>query len=746
MGNTEVPLLLYYDVFRCALHFFVPGRIQPLMVLPLAALLSACVQKPSVATQAFPPTLAPQSQTLPPHSSSVVEVRTDVKPPPIEPMPTGATLAEQREIFRQGYRLFQEKNWQEARTFLTRALEVYPLLADYSLYYLGALSRETSQRDEARLFLQRLVTEYPDSIWNGRALLALAKLALTDSNWSDAARYAEQTRRAKHSSDFVRHEAMLVLAQAQEGQENFTDAYNLYQELRRLTPSSSVGKTAKTRVDHLRATFPSRFGLVDDRDYLEEIRLLHKEGRDANEDELGRQFHAKFPTSPLRSEVMMLLAGLYKKQGRVNDAVATWKAVAEQYANSALAPVAMFNWASLLWNKDRDEEARRVFERLTQQYARHEKAAPSWYAIGRIWQERADDARASAAYDRLATLFSGSQLAREGRWRQGWMAYRRGDFQQAAQLFSALAQSASASAEGESALYWQARAQERGGEVAQASQRYQELLRRYPDGYYAVLVERRLNITPSSLQPGKERTGPPPPLSPRLATHYRRSQELVALGLPALARRELEVVKEGVPRDTEGSLFLLAEYNRMDGYAAALHLAIALSRNEGGSWLRYLYPQAYWSTINTHAQQRGLDPYLVLALIRQESLFDPEAVSPAQAYGLMQLLPTTAARVAQTPTVSLQALTDPEFNIKIGSSYLRQLFEQFDGNMAMAVAAYNAGENAVEKWRARYGGLELDEFIESISYRETRNYVKLVLRNYRMYQRLYKPHAEQHTS
>jgi soluble lytic murein transglycosylase len=745
MSNMEVLLFLCLCVFRYTSSFFALGRLQQLLALSFAALLSACVQKPSLATQAFPPIPAPQPQTPPPQAAPVVEVQAEVKPP-TEPMPAGATLTEQREIFRQGYRFFQEKNWQEARAFLTRALEVYPLLADYSLYYLGALSREADQTDEARSFWQRLVAEYPDSIWNDRALLELAKLALTDGNWNDAARHAEQARRAKSSSAFVRHEAMLVLAQAKEGLEDFTDVYNLYQELRRLTPYSSVGKTAKTRVDHLRATFPSRFELVEDRDYLEEIRLLHKEGRDANEDELARQFNVRFPTSPLRSEVMMLLAGLYKKQGRVNDAVTTWKVVVEQYANSALAPVAMFDWASLLWNKDRDEEARVVFERLTQQYPRHEKSASSWYAMGRIWQERQDDARASAAYERLATLFSGSQLAREGRWRQGWMAYRRGDFQQAGQLFSALAKSASASAEGESALYWQARSQEHGGEAEQASQRYQELLRRYPDGYYAALVEKRLNLTPSPLQPGEERTGPPPPFSPRFDGHYRRSQELVALGLPALARRELEMVKEGVPRDTEGFLFLLAEYNRMDGYAAALRLALTLSRNESGSWLRYLYPQAYWSTINTHAQQKGLDPYLVLALIRQESLFDPEAVSPAQAYGLMQLLSKTAARVTQTASVPLQTLTDPEFNIKTGASYLRQLFEQFDGNAAMAVAAYNAGENAVEKWRARYTGLELDEFVESISYRETRNYVKLVLRNYRMYQRLYKPPAEQHTS
>lgn len=565
----------FHHQFRSVHRLIVCRRLQPLTLLILAILLSSCVQKPSLATQTFPLAPASQTQTPPLQSSPVVEVQAEVKTP-TELTLTGATLAEQREIFRQGYHFFQEKNWKEARTFLTRALEVYPLLADYSLYYLGVLSREAGQTDEARSFLQRLVAEYPDSIWNDRALLELAKLAFTDSNWSDTARYAEQAHRAKPSSTFVRHEVMLVLAQAKEEQEDFTDAYNLYQELRRLTPYSAVGKIAKTRVDHLRATFPSRFGLVDERDYLEEIRLLQKEGRDANEDELARQFNTRFPTSPLRSEVMMLLASLYKKQGRVNDAAVVWKEVVDQYANSALAPLAMFNWASLLWNKDRNEEARSVFEWLTQQYPRHEKAAHSWYAIGRIWQERKDDARASAAYERLAARFPNSQLAREGQWRQGWMAYRRNDFQEAVQRFSALARSSSASAEGESALYWQARAHEQMGKTEKAAQQYHTVLGRYPDGYYAALVEKRLHLSPSPLTLGEKRSGEPPPLSPRLDAHYRRSQELVILHLPALARRELEVVKEGVPRDTEGFLFLLAEYNRMEGHAAALRLALSL--------------------------------------------------------------------------------------------------------------------------------------------------------------------------
>ena len=197
---------------------------------------------------------------------------------PTEPPLAGTTLPEQREIFRLGYQAYQAKDHEKAKKFLQRALEIYPVLADYSLYFLGSVHRDDGQTIETRAFFQRLISEYPDSVWNDHATLELAKLALAESNWGEAVRYAEQARHGKASSAFVRHEALLVLAQAQEGQDNLTDAYNLYQELRRITPHSSMGKTAKERVDFLRAAFPSRFGFVEDRDYLDEIRLLQKRG------------------------------------------------------------------------------------------------------------------------------------------------------------------------------------------------------------------------------------------------------------------------------------------------------------------------------------------------------------------------------------------------------------------------------------------------------------------------------------
>ena len=175
---------------------------------------------------------------------------------------------------------------------------------------------------------------------------------------------------------------------------------------------------------------------------------------------------------------------------------------------------------------------------------------------------------------------------------------------------------------------------------------------------------------------------------------------------------------------------------RFEGYHRALRFAQSLGRSGDGLW-RYFYPQAYWSTVSTQAQDKRLDPYLVLSIMRQESVFDPDAVSPAQAYGLMQLLPSTASRVSGiTPETGLP-LSDPLFNIQTGTMYLRQLLDRYGENFVLAVAAYNSGENAVDRWLRRYPDLAPDEFVEHISYRETRNYVRQVMKNYRTYLRLY---------
>jgi len=136
---------------------------------------------------------------------------------------------------------------------------------------------------------------------------------------------------------------------------------------------------------------------------------------------------------------------------------------------------------------------------------------------------------------------------------------------------------------------------------------------------------------------------------------------------------------------------------------------------------------------------KGVDPYLVAAIIREESQYDEKAISRVGAIGLMQVMPATANNVAKRiglPPVRRDDLFDRETNIRIGVRYMEQLLEQFSGNVVYAVASYNAGPIAVGKWIAQHRNRSQDEFVELIPYQETRQYVKRVLRSYREYVRL----------
>jgi soluble lytic murein transglycosylase len=155
--------------------------------------------------------------------------------------------------------------------------------------------------------------------------------------------------------------------------------------------------------------------------------------------------------------------------------------------------------------------------------------------------------------------------------------------------------------------------------------------------------------------------------------------------------------------------------------------------------LEVIYPLDYWPLIEKYSKANGLDPYLMAALIAQESTFTADVRSSANAYGLMQLLPATGRRYAQRLRIrpfSTNTLITPETNIRLGMAYFKELVDRF-GGAHYALASYNAGENRVSQWLAERPGLPQDEFVDDIPFPETQNYVKRILGTAEDYRRLY---------
>jgi soluble lytic murein transglycosylase len=395
---------------------------------------------------------------------------------------------------------------------------------------------------------------------------------------------------------------------------------------------------------------------------------------------------------------------------------------------------------------------------LNSTLSREQKAAVQLFAG--IWLEdenRYEDA--ISAFRQATKLAESASQRAEALWRVGWVQYRTARYSEAAETFKEVADAQGGAFETQ-ALYWLARAIERTNNErannGNANDHYSRVCQRQLYGYYCQLAARRAAVQPASppqvvpVSAGSSETIPlPESRRPEIERHpaYRRAVELKILGLAQDAARELAILTEQYSRDEEVLLALSALLNDVGAYYPALRLAKVHFRDKlerGGAdassalWT-VAYPTGLVPTIRAQAVPQ-VDPYLAAAIIREESQYDEKAVSMVGAIGLMQLMPLTANQVAQRfgfPGVDRDDLFDQDTNIRLGVRYLGQLLDQFAGNIAYAVAAYNAGPTAVANWIAMHQGRDQDEFIELIPYQETRLYVKRVLRSYGEYRRLH---------
>jgi len=183
----------------------------------------------------------------------------------------------------------------------------------------------------------------------------------------------------------------------------------------------------------------------------------------------------------------------------------------------------------------------------------------------------------------------------------------------------------------------------------------------------------------------------------------------------------------------------------MGNYNGAYH-SVAKERpkrgeKESGPVWGLNYPLAYREDVVRNASANAIPESLVYAIMRTESNYLPAALSPAGAVGLMQIMPATAETISKGDG---SKLTRPELNIRLGARHLKDLLAAYDNNLMLAVAAYNAGSGNVKRWQKGFGGLPRDEFVESIPFAETREYVKKVVSAMELYQRLYRLPAYKH--
>ncbi len=651
-----------------------------------------------------------------------------------------------------------------ARQAFERVWQGYPPLADYAAWEMVQYDAAHDLLPTLQKTVTTLAERYPFSLLLPESHLVLARAQHRMGQSAPARATLEHLLRdtADHP---ILPEALAFLGQVYEDRGELDLATQTLQRLGETYPREPRAGAALRHSRELFARLPETQRPPPDPE-----QLLASIDRLA-EGQLWQEIDARLTTLDTLSLPETLVTNVLVKRGvvevrreRLTEASAVLQDVLRRYPHGAhLAEV--YYWLGTVYQRqNQPAKSIQAYEMELAQPPTAPWTAQTLWALARLQEERQELSRAIELYQRLGQDFPTHAQAETSLWQAGWLQYRQRHYQAAVTLWQGFSQRFPRSILLPRVLYWQARAAQQGGHQEVALRLYQRVIADYPAHYYSAQAHASLREAGVRPIPVAVKTLPTAPVLLHDSTWLREAaqeqpskarfhlihvQELQQLQMYQLAGQEIRALAAAVPTTPAAQYLLASLYVDNQQRAAAFRvlnsvveaLSPAEVRGLPQDFWTALYPQAFWPEINQQAQTTGLDPYLVLSIIRQESAFYPAAISSSGARGLMQLMPATAQEVLtklKLPQESTSRLHDPQLNITLGTHYLAGLMQRYQGNVVLALAGYNAGPGRVSRWREQWSGIPTDEFVECIPLDETRNYVKLILRNLMLYERLYK--------
>ena len=622
----------------------------------------------------------------------------------------------------------------EAETSFREALLHDGELGDYADYLDAEASHAAGDDEAAEKLLHGFATHYPDSVFVDQVpvLEANVLLALNNATGAQKALAAAVGTDEENTPAFELADGQVALALHQQD-----EAVRVFKQLLVGHPLTSEAETAHQRlmqmgagesltIAELRSLGDAYFHAGRYRDASEQYRALE---------------HNPQLSSQERQGFAVAEAACERELGHLT------RAQAEALPDSNDDNGARRLYLLMEMARDRQDDAtqKSIVAQMQQRFPNSPWLDDALFSSGNMYLLRHDYPAAIEYYGYLAEHFPQSSFAPAANWRAGWLSYRLGQFQDAKHYFEVEMHRYPDASESISALYWRGRLFETQDHYpALAATNYRSIVRDHPNYYYAELARVRL----MSLGLAKPASDATPLAYPRLpkprlidafptdSPHLAKARLLANAGLNEYVAREIDADADWASWGALGEAQIYASYGEtflalraikraIPGEASTPIQAIPLA------YWRILFPEPWWDTIRAESAKYNLDPYLVASLIRQESEFNPSAISYANAWGLMQLLPSvgrTMARQIGMRDFRTYQLLDPETNIKLGTRYLRQMLDKFGGVKEYALAAYNAGDTRVDDWKTAGPYSGMDEFVESIPFTQTRNYVESILR------------------
>jgi soluble lytic murein transglycosylase len=644
-----------------------------------------------------------------------------------------------------GYAHVFDHEYAKAIDPLNRAKTMAGDLGDYVDYYLGTSYLQTGHDPEALSTLGDFYQSHPDSLLVRDAHLAYAQTLIHEGRAADAAALLEKDRIP------VRSDIELALGQAYAAAGDPAKAAAAFTNIFYNIPTSADADAAYAGLKKLPSQpAPTIQQLKTRADLLMRARR-YNDAADAYRELLRVSAPADRP------EAQVAQADALHRAGRDREARAELTLLAAN--GDPQREHRLFILSEIEWSSGDNGAFYRTVDELRQgpQNLRLEQALLSAANLHLVHHEYD---QALETYRELQQRYPTGAHASYVHWRAAWLTLRQGHNAEAEKAFEEQISLYPTGGETSAALYWRARLAEEDQQFSLARAFYKKLSDRYLNYYYAELGRERLKQLPVPAADvsehytlldrvpalsSKEKVEESDPPTDDL--HWQKAELLGNGGLVDFAVRELQAA----PGAT-GSSWAPAEAAKLYAENGQYDRAIELMKHSAPSYFALdlpdlprayweaLFPKPYWLDLKRYSTGNGLDPYLVASLIRQESEFNPNAVSRANAVGLMQLLPKTGKLVARQEKLkrySPSQLYTPAVNLELGTRYFRGMVDRYAGALEYALAAYNAGSERVGDWMGQGQYRDPQEFVESIPFTETREYVQAILRNANVYKQLY---------
>ena len=408
-------------------------------------------------------------------------------------------------------------------------------------------------------------------------------------------------------------------------------------------------------------------------------------------------------------------------------------------------------WQARMWRKKNDEHPMaKVVKQISKKYPSSDAHEDILLEISRAYKGNNKDEVAEIWWKKLLKNFPKRRSWEIAAWELAWYHYQQNNWETSLKYINdGLRNGINNPEVAAKFVYWQGKLAVLEKKQERAQRIFNNLLSWYPNTFYGMLALRTMSSLVPKKIPYKEKDywhdNPPELKANEERTELEFAEFVMAAGdgnIGAKHIRNLVDLKSPKELIWKSSLVLdeYGEYRSLQTIVVNHYLG-DLKRipiQDQQVWT-FAYPRPYWMDVQNFSKNAGIDPYLALAIMREESLYQADVVSPASARGLMQLMPYTGKRVAKIIGLQLKDekdLFDPKINIQLGTSYLGQISKRF-GEVIQIAGSYNAGPGRMKEWLKRFPDRDLDEFVESIPYIETRNYVKRVFRTHQLYKAIY---------